>query len=367
MHVCHLCDGSLEGHYFRNMAAGLKEKGVRVSLIELAPGSPPTWLESVPGVSYTSLGAAGKAQYPGAARRLVRYLKQEKVDILHTHLFYSGLLGVLTKRLQRTTRIAVMRHHTSVVRMLGSRIHVAADRWMAENADHALTVSVAARDYMRDIDGVKRPIDVVHLGWNFDDLAPTKEDRERIRNEFGFGSGDVVIGYVGNLVPGKGHAHLIEAYSSVLPAIPTARLFLVGRGKLGEIDDAIGRLGLGRRISFAGWRSDVAACLSAMDIFVQPSLSEAFSQVLIEAMGCGLPVIATDVGGASEVIENGANGILIEADNTAAIAAEVIRLGLDQNERRRLGAAAYKTVTENFTAERMVDSQLELYKKWLGQ
>jgi glycosyltransferase involved in cell wall biosynthesis len=364
MHVCHLCDGSLEGDYFRNMAAGLTEKGVRVSLLELAPGKSPTWLSAVPGISYSSLGASGKVHYPGAVRRLAQYLKDERVDILHTHLFYSGLLGVLTKRLNRSTQIALMRHHTSVVRMLGSRLHVAADKWMAMNADHVLTVSHAARDYMRDVDGITRKIDVVHLGFDFERVAPDRESRERIRGEFGFEEDDIVIGYVAGMLPGKGHLQLIEAYSEILQSLPNARLFLIGRGKLGEIGDAVGRLGLGRRITFAGWRNDVPACLNAMDIFIQPSLSEAFSQVIIEAMGTALPVIATDVGGASEVIESGVNGILIEPDNVPEIAEQAVRLGHDRALRMSLAAAARKTVVENFTADRMVDAHYELYRLW---
>jgi glycosyltransferase involved in cell wall biosynthesis len=367
MHVCHICDGSLEGDYFRNMAAGLTGRGVRVSLVELAPGSKPAWLSDIPGVSYACLDASGKAQYPGAIRQLVRYLKEEQVDILHTHLFYSGLLGVLTKRLQRSAQVALMRHHTSVVRMLGSRLHIVADKWMAMNADHVLTVSNAARTYMREVDGISCRIDVVHLGFDFTRLAPNKEARRRIRAEFGFDDDDLVIGYVAGLLPGKGHVQLIEAYPEILKSLPNAQLFLIGRGKLGKVDDAIGRLGLGRRITFAGWQNDVPACLNAMDIFVQPSLSEAFSQVILEAMGTALPVIATDVGGANEVIENGVNGVLIEPNDAAAIVEHVVRLGGDAEERQRFGKAARKTVAESFTADKMVDEQYELYKKWLGR
>lgn len=367
MHICHLCDGSLEGDYFRNMAAGLTEKGVRVSLIELAPGTSPTWLPSVEGVSYMSLRASGKTRYPGAVRRLVRYLKDERVDILHTHLFYSGLLGVLTKRLQRNTQVALMRHHTSVVRMLGSRLHIAADRWMAMNADRVLTVSKAAREYMQRVDGISCIIDVVHLGFDFDRFAPNLEAREGIRAEFGFANDDIVIGYVAGMLPGKGHVQLLEAYAEILQSLPNARLFLIGKGKLGDIDDAVGRLGLGRRIVFTGWRKDVPACLNAMDIFVQPSRSEAFSQVIMEAMGTGLPVIATDVGGASEVIDSGVNAILVKPDDVPAIVENVVRLSEDAEERERLGKAARATVVERFPADKMVDEQYELYKKWLGK
>lgn len=367
MHVCHICDSSVEGDYFRNIAAGLTRKGVRVSLVELGPGNPPTWLANIPGVTYRSLSAAGKLQYPLAVKRLARFLKDEKVDILHTHLFYSGLIGVLAKRFHRQTIVAMMRHHTSVVRMLGSRFHVRADKWMAENADHVMTVSNAAKAYMLDIDQIKREdIEVVYLGFDFEKLSPNADDRIRVRREFGFADDDLVIGYVANFARGKGHIQLIEAFEMIAAEMPNAKLLFAGRGELDEVNAAAAKFPP-HNVVFAGWQNNISACLNAMDIFVQPSLSEAFSQVIMEAMGVGLPVIATDVGGANEVIESGVNGVLIEPKDVSAIADGVIRLGRDRELRHRLGAAARKTVTENFTADQMVERQFELYERWLAK
>lgn len=257
-----------------------------------------------------------------------------------------------------------MRHHTSVVRMLGSAFHIRADGWMAENADHVLTVSDAARDFMRDVDGITREIDVVHLGFDFEKLSPNQDDRERIRQEFGFAPDDFVIGYVANFALGKGHIQLMEAFGNVLDEVPNAKLFLPGRGEIADVNDAAAKLPK-ETIVFPGWRFDVPACLNAMDIFVQPSLSEAFSQVIMEALGVGLPVIATRVGGAAEVIENGVNGILIEPDDMQQIADEVLRLCRDAEMRKRLGNAGREKVIKSFTAEQMVGRQAAIYKNWL--
>ncbi len=364
MHVCHICDTSVEGDYFKNITAGLTKNGVRVTLVELGAGSPPAWMSEFTGVGYFSLNARGKLDYPFAVRRLGRLLKRENVDILHTHLFYSGLIGVFAKRLHRKTVFALMRHHTGVVRMLGSRFHIAADRWMAEKADHVMTVSEAAKTYMRDVDGINRDdIDVVYLGFDFDKLSPNAGERARVRQECGFGANDFVIGYVGNFAPAKGHLQLIGAFAKIMAELPNAKLLFVGRGMLPEVEAAAAMLPPGTTI-FAGWRNDVAACLNAMDFFVQPSLSEAFSQVLIEAMGVGLPVIATDVGGASEVIESGVNGILIPADDRDAIASEILNLQRDENLRKAIAASGMASVRERFTAEKMVERHLELYKSW---
>lgn len=358
-----MCDVSVAGDYFRNITAGLTENGVDVLLVELGPGTAPPWLPRYPNARYFSLGAARKAAYPLAVRRLARLLKNEGVNILHTHLFYSGLIGVLAKRLAPNVTVALMRHHTAVVRLLGSGFHVRADKWMAERADHVMAVSEAARAYMRDVDGVRRDdIEVVYLGFDFEQMSPNADKRVAARAEFGFTGDDLVIGYVGNLAHGKGHLQLIQAFEKISSEMPNARLLFAGRGMLPEVEAAAAEFPAGK-IVFGGWQDDISACYNAMDIFVQPSLSEAFSQVLVEAMGCGLPVIATNVGGASEVIESGVNGILIDPNDVQAIAREVLHLIRDAAFRRNLAANGMRSVRERFSAETMVERHVKLYRQ----
>ncbi|MBK8465492.1 MAG: glycosyltransferase family 4 protein [Chloracidobacterium sp.] len=347
------------------MAAGLTQNGVRVSLVELGSGSAPQWLAKIPNASYLSLHTDSKLLYPIAVRRLARFLKDEHVDILHAHLFFAGLIGVLAKRLHKKTTVALMRHHTSGVHMLGSRLHVTADKWMAEKADHVTTVSSAVREYMYNVDHIERSeIDVVYTGFDFEKMAPSFGDRMRVRREFGFAADNFVIGYVANFINGKGHKQLIEAFSKIADEIPEARLFLVGRGMLQEVQESAARFSEGQ-IVFAGWRDDISACLNAMDIFVQPSLSEAFSQVLIEAMGVGLPVVATRVGAANEVIVNGENGLLIEPDKPEEIYFEVERLLSDASMRQMIAKKGMSLVRDRYTIPIMIERLMFLYCHWL--
>ncbi len=367
MHVCHFSETSVEGAYFRHIAEGLVRRGVQVSMLELGASRPPSWLASVPEAKYYNLNVSRRLGYPLAAVRLARFLKREQVDILHSHLFNSGLIAGVTKSLYRKPIYAYMRHHTDVIRMLGGEKYVRLDKWMCQRADRLLTVSDAARRYMQNVDHIRAPIDVVHLGFDFERFAPNEESRHSVRTEFGFADDDFVIGYIGNFAPGKGHVQLIAAYAAILASIPKARLFLIGTGRLQEVDDAIGRLGLGRRIVFAGWRNDTPACLNAMDVFVQPSLSEAFSQVLIEAMGIGLPVVATDVGGAREVIENRINGVVIPSDDIEAITSALCEIWADKVFANAIATEGREGVREHFTVELMVNKQFALYESWLEE
>src|ERR1035437_2909485 len=197
MRVCHFIDSSVAGDYFRNIAKSFSENGVELLLLELGPGNPPAWLVDLPGIRYSSLNVTSKAMFPVAIFRLAQVLKQNDIDILHTHLFYSGLIGTLTKMLhRRRTSVVLMRHHTGVVRMLGSRLHVRSDRWMAEHADHVVTVSEAHRRFMLEVDGIDRnDIEVVYLGFDFDKLSPNIDKREKVRSDLGFADDDFVIGY----------------------------------------------------------------------------------------------------------------------------------------------------------------------------
>ena len=117
---------------------------------------------------------------------------------------------------------------------------------------------------------------------------------------------------------------------------------------------------------FAGFRNDVAACMKACDLVVHPSLSEAFCQVLIETMSVGTPLISTDVGGASEVIEHGVTGTLVPAADSDALMQAVETAINDPARKAAMAEAGQKFVRGRFTLERMIDEQYELYLKWLG-
>ena len=364
MLVCHLSDGSLAGDYFRCIVDGLNRAGEQVLLVDIGTRPPPSWLDEYPNASYAALGASQKLGYITAAFKLTKLVRARRVDILQTHLYYPGLIGAIARKLARRVVLVLMRHHTSVVRMLGSGLHTATDKWMAEQADHVLTVSEAARRYMRDVDGIRRHIEVVHIGLDLDRFTPDNAGRTRVRSEIGFSDNDLVIGYVGNILPGKGHIELIEAFRQVLDVIPQARLLIVGRGLPADVKTAAASLPVGA-VTFLGWRDDTAACYNAMDIFVQPSLSEAFSQVLLEAMATGLPTIATDVGGAAEVIDDGSTGLLISPGSPEEISDAIRRLGSDEGLRRELAEAGRNTVRERFPASKMVERHLELYHQWM--
>ena len=368
MKVCHFVSTTAGGAYFDNLFHGLVLKGITPICVELGEHNPPKWLAQIPQAEYFNLGVRSKYKYPLAVWRLARLLRREKVDILQTHLYDSGLIGVIAGRMAQTPLVIVTRHHTSIVKMLGKKYHTVIDRLMADTADGVVVVSEAVRRFMKESDKVKKDhIEVIHIGFDFNRLIVSGAEREKIRREFGFSANAFVVGYVGQFIRAKGHPQLVEAFCQISQKIPEARLLLVGSGDCSETGKKIEKLNLKDKVIFAGWREDIPACIKAMDVFVQPSLSEAFSQVIIEAMGTGTPVVATTVGGADEVISQGETGLLVPPDDPSAIADAVFKLYENQPLRESLVLKAQAHVRKTFTVEKMVTKQIDFYHRYFNK
>lgn len=167
-------------------------------------------------------------------------------------------------------------------------------------------------------------------------------DGAGLRGALGIGREDLLIVTVGRIEPLKGQIHLVEACGRIGELLPEMRLVFIG----GTADPAYRRdceavasaQGIARQVIFAGERDDIAGILGCADIFVLPSLYEAFPRAVIEAMGAGLPVIVTDAGGCPEAVEESLSGFVVPAGNPEALAIRILQLGKDRELRQRMGA-----------------------------
>jgi len=175
-----------------------------------------------------------------------------------------------------------------------------------------------------------------------------------------------VIISVARLVPDKGHETLITAFSQIAPDFPEAELWLVGDGPRKEcLCRLAAQTGFSDRIRFLGNRSDVRDLMCRSTAFVISSVHEAMSNAVVEAMACGLPVVATNVGGLPEVVHHGRNGFLVPPKRPAAMAAALTRLLLQEETRRKFGQAGRKLAEEEYSMETMVRRHEELFLKVL--
>lgn len=363
MKICHFCSTHFEGTYFSNLGRGLTEKGAKLFFVALDQATPPKWMEDFNTVKYLSLGIPSRFYYPIAVWRLARFLRKNKIDILHTHLFDAAIIGLIAAKLARCPKKVVSRHHLDEAAMLGTRLHVRLDKWSNTAADCVIVPSNATRRFMLEYERQSaNNVQIVPYGFDFATLNGGDADRERIREEFGV-SDKFVLGSVGRFFINKGHKYLLEAFATVLRDCQDARLLLLGDGDRTPIQNLISDLNIGDFVIFAGYRKDVPACMKAMDILVHPSLSESFGQVIVEAMSVGTPVIATSVGGVPEIVENGETGILVQPANPTELYSAITSLMRDPGLRSRFGLSGKESVLRKFNVELFIDKQWDCYQK----
>lgn len=185
---------------------------------------------------------------------------------------------------------------------------------------------------------------------------------DAVRREFGIPAGAPLVAVIGRLVVDKGHRVALSAFQNVLSTLPSARLLIVGAGKLdAELRAEAARSFDGGAVVFAGRREDIPAVLDAADVLLVTSDREGMPHVVLEAMVAGTPVVATRVAGVPEMIEDGKHGLLVSIGSGDAAADAVVRVLSDSELGSRLAGAAAVRVNAEFTLEEMLDRVERLF------
>jgi glycosyltransferase involved in cell wall biosynthesis len=207
-------------------------------------------------------------------------------------------------------------------------------------------------------------------------FAPNTDVRRIVKAEWGIPDA-LVIGTVANINPQKGIDTLIDAYAGVRQSCPTARLVLLGaesqahRAYSVRLREQLQKLGLqvGRDVLFLGPRSDVHRQLQGFDVFVLGSVprSEGIPTAILEAMACGIPVVATDVGGVSEVVDHERTGYIVPPLDPRSMADAILHMTRDPSSRSVFGSNAQRTASERFGIDDCVEAHLRAYSLALNR
>src|SRR5262244_375078 len=266
-----------------------------------------------------------------AAKQLMRlrnWMVSERVDILHAHDFYAGLLGAAAARLANVRVIACQRH----MRLSDRRVHEWGTRLTLRLAHRVLVNSEAIRTHLLAGGHVApEKIVVIHNGLSaaaeraaLDDDGRSKQ-RAALLRELNLDEGAKLIGIVARLQPVKGHRYFIEAAGRIAAVEPKAHFLLVGDGALRrEIEEQAARVGVNDRVHLLGDRNDAALIAAGFDVAVLASLSEGLPNAVMEAMAAGAPVVATAVGGTTELVIDDATGFLAPPANAEALAHRIL-------------------------------------------
>jgi glycosyltransferase involved in cell wall biosynthesis len=287
-------------------------------------------------------------------------LAQVRPDLLHTHLDVSNTLGTAVALTLGSARPRIVCHIENSPGLHYGR----AARWLlgrvAGRVDACIVLSPSLREAAQAfVHGVRR-LQVIGPGIDLDRFDPAKVDSAAVRRLRG--SARRVVGIVARLAEQKGIDTLLDALPRLLDATPDTHLLVVGDGpSRAALEARARRLGIATAVDFLGYRSDVEAIYAALDIMVMPSRHEGFGLAFIEAMAMGVPVVGARVVGSVDAVHDGITGLLVPPDDSAALAAAILRLFEDPQLRRRIVDEARRWVRCHCSREGMARRIEALY------
>lgn len=313
------------------------------------------------GVPTVCFGAHGIRHLPGVVIWLSRQLRASQPALLQTYLFHANMVGRFAARLARVPNV-----------VCGIRVAERRSRarlWIDRLTDSLVTRHVCVSDGVARFSAEKGrlPLEKLTVISNGVDAERFAQATAAHLSQFGIPAESRTILFVGRLDPQKGPFVLLAAVERLLATYHDVHVLLVGDGPLRQqIDEWVTGRQLGSRIHFAGRRDDVAELMRAAYCLVLPSLWEGLPNVVLEAMAAGLPVLATDVEGISDLIENHRTGLVVPCRSPQQLAGGLALLLAAPDQARALAQAAQEYVANNFTWDQVVRRYEALYGELLG-
>ena len=292
------------------------------------------------------------------------FIKQRKVNLLHSHLFGPITGSCFATLLARIPHLGTI-HDTYTIEEKKNRIYLL--RLASMLGTQLVTVSKDMQDYLCKLNKLanfnKEDFKVVLNGVDLNTYSKLRDDK--LRFDLELSPATIVLICVGRLAEIKRHDILISAFSK-LDTKKDVKLLLVGEGpNRQKIEELIKKLGLSQQVKMLGFRGDIPNLLALSDCFVLSSESEGLSCSITEAMASGLPIVATDVGGNKELVVNEQSGYLVPPNNQDLFAKKMQQIIDNDIKRKKFGLEAKKIAQEKFSFDIMIDKYIEIYKKLL--
>jgi glycosyltransferase involved in cell wall biosynthesis len=341
------------------LARAMRARGHDVRIVALAPLGPMGLEAQQEGMQVESLELRKSVTDIPRILRLVRLVRAWRPDVLHSHMVHANVLAGAVRPLTRVPVLISTIHSIND----GGPVHMAAYRLTSPQVDRFTIISRLAAERYVAIGAVPaQRLQVVPNAVDTDRFRRLPQARATLRRELGLGDEFVWLA-VGRFEEAKDYPTMIAAFARLAAARPTSQLLLVGKGSLQENVEALLRAnGLEQRVRFLGVRRDVPELMSAADGYVLSSAWEGMPVVLLEAAAVELPVVATQVGGVSEVVEDGTTGLLVPPSDPAALARAMERVeALAPEARAAMGAGGRALVQQRYDTNRVMEMWEQLY------
>ena len=350
-------NGGAQEHLF-SLLSRLDTVRYEASVVALSAGSAVRKLERA-GFDITVIDEPDDA---AAIRALTAHLALVRPDVIHTHMYRADVVGtkaaIALEASGHRRPYVVSTVHSSRVRSHEDRELL---RHLTPEMDQLIAVSKSIERKIADEHRTGAPVRLIYNGVDLE-RYDHQDPCCTLREEYGMEPGSQIVGVVARLEPEKGHQTLIEAWPRVLRKVPDAYLLIVGEGSRRDfLEQWAAAHKVAHRVVFTGRRDDIPAVTAALDVAVLPSWREAQGLSILEAMALSRPVVASDVGGIPEMVEDGVTGLLVQHDNPVALAAAIIRLLTDHGFADTIARAGHDLVHDRFCIELMVRAIEAIY------
>lgn len=301
-----------------------------------------------------------------ALLEIYSFIKENNIDIVHTHSSKAGIVGRLAARLARVKIVIHTVHgwpfndyQNFVVRY----VYIWLERIAARFSDKLIIVSGFDREKgLKNRIGDDDKYVLIYYGILFENFSRCEYNINNVRRELGLRSNDLAIGMISCFKPQKAPQDFVKLASLINNDIPGVKFILIGDGVLREsIEDLITGYKLQDRVFLLGWRRDIPEILSAIDIFVLTSLWEGMPISVLEAMASAKPVIATDTGGIREIVFENKTGFMVRPGDINSMAEKLRLLLINAKLRQEIGLNARNYLSSSFRLEVMVNQAQDLY------
>lgn len=304
--------------------------------------------------------------HPWSLYKMASYLKGVNAHIVHTHMYRPNISGVLGAKL---AGVPVIISHIHNVDHWDNTRQMRQDARFMRFRHKIIAVSEAVKeDYIENTHAARDKCVVIYNGTNLDKFSPQTKDPELVR-EFDL-MGKRVVGIIARIVAQKDIPTFLLCAAEIKKRVANIRFLIVGEeeGKTGlrqRLETQAVELDIRDEVIFSGMRRDIPAMLSLFDVGVQSSLREGFSNVVVETMAMGVPMVATDVGGNAEAIEDGVSGFIVPHSKPGLLADRVVKILTDSELASRMGSQARQRA-QLFSLDAMVEKTKNLYHTLLA-
>lgn len=324
---------------------------------------------NLPGVWFHSLSAY--SIYAGIKASVTSIMKEFKPDIIHAHMATAdGYVGLILRKKYNVPLACTLRGCDINTYPSYNKLTLYQTKRLLSEADQLISVSNKLKKVAMSIEKSKRNIEVVYNGCDFHSFMHNDEDSVKIRKICNISINDIIIIFVGRLEKEKGILELFQAFRTLGSNNDKLHLVLVGDCVESDVKNEISKLNdLNSNVHLTGIQPHkiVFKWLKSADLFVLPSHREGLPNAVIEAMSCGLPVVATNVGGIPEIVEDGKTGILVNPKDAESLTKAIDFIINNDDVATEMGMAGRKKIEKEFSWQKSAREICRIYNKVLSR